>query len=309
LGELNYLKTQASQMDLLKQQLNELNYLKEKINELSGVQGQLDELNKLRKQVAEINSLKKQIEQLGNLKAKAHDMEDLRRRLKNLENIKAKYEEEIRRLKEKEIQIKKEEQIIKIKSEIKGNTGMDSKELAFEGKPRQICIKGEIIQSVSELEFITRKIGRDNKRLVLNLLYKATADSDKAAAFHEKCDFAKSSLVLVETDKGKRFGGFTTCSWKGEEEEEKKDENAFLFSFDKMKTYDIIPEESAIGCYSELGPVFLGCQIKIFDDAFSKGGSTAEKGKNFNTQEDYELTDGEKEFKIKDIEVYEVIAQ
>ncbi len=142
----------------------------------------------------------------------------------------------------------------------------------------------------------------------MNLLYKATVDSDKAQAFHEKCDEAKSTLVLVETDKGKRFGGFTSCSWSGDCED-KKDEEAFVFSLDKMAIYENIPGEEAIGCYPKFGPIFLGCQIRIYDNAFSKGGTTFEKGLNFNTEEDYELTGGDRTFIVKEIEVYEVIAQ
>ena len=87
------------------------------------------------------------------------------------------------------------------------------------------------------------------------------------------------------------------------------DENAFIFSLDKMKIYENIPKEEAIGCYPNYGPIFLGCQIKIYDDAFTKGGSTHERQLNYNTDEDYELTDGDKTFNIKDIEVYEVITQ
>ena len=74
-------------------------------------------------------------------------------------------------------------------------------------------------------------------------------------------------------------------------------------------TYDNIHEEEAIGCYPKYGPIFLGCQIRIFDNAFSNGGTTFEKGLNFETEEDYELTGGERFFKVKDIEVYEVLEQ
>ena len=86
----------------------------------------------------------------------------------------------------------------------------------------------------------------------------------------------------------------------------KKDDNAFVFSLDKRKIYDIIPGEFAIGCYPKYGPVFLGCQIRIYDDFFKKGGTTFEKGMNYNTEENYELTGGLKKFEIKDIEVYSV---
>ena len=74
-----------------------------------------------------------------------------------------------------------------------------------------------------------------------------------------------------------------------------------------MKTYENIPGDDAIGCYPKFGPVFLGCQIKIFDNAFINGGTTFERELNYFTDEDYELTGGQKEFKVKDIEVYEVI--
>ena len=167
-------------------------------------------------------------------------------------------------------------------------------------------VEGDIIQNLNELELITNKINKKNKKLIIKLLYKASVDSDKASAFHQKCDSAKNTIVLVETKDGKRFGGYTSCSCKGNCVE-KGDKKAFLFSFDKMKTYDNIPGEAAIGCYPKFGPVFLGCQIKIFDNCFTKGGSTFEKELNFETEEDYELTGGQRNFEVKDIEVYEVI--
>ena len=169
-------------------------------------------------------------------------------------------------------------------------------------------VKGDIIHDMKELEMLTKKINKDNKKIIINLLYKASADSDKASVFHEKCDQAKNTIVLVETKDGMRFGGYTTCSWSGNCVD-KNDPNAFIFSFDKMKTYDNIPGDEAIGCYPKFGPIFLGCQIKIFDNAFTKGGTTFEKELNYNTQEDYELTGGKRAFEVKDIEVYEVIIE
>ena len=160
---------------------------------------------------------------------------------------------------------------------MRSTSGMDSKQLLFEDRPQQIGVKGDIIHNTDELELVTRKMSKLNQKLTLNLLYKATADSDKAEAFHARCDDAKSTLVLVETDKGRRFGGYTTCSLSGDCED-KKDEDAFIFSLDKMMTYDNIPGEDAIGCYPKFGPIFLGCQIRIYDNAFSKGGTTFEKG-------------------------------
>ena len=288
-AEIDPLRRKAAELDSLRNQLNELNMLKAKVAELSGYQNQLGELNNLKTQISQMNYEKQQKEEID-------EKEMLKRKLEELERLRTEYETEIRTLKESKM------------TKIQESSGLQKQQHLFEDKTRQISVKGDIIHSTEELELITRKINKANKKITLNLLYKATVDSDKAQAFHEKCDEAKSSLVLVETDKGKRFGGFTSCSWSGDCED-KKDEEAFVFSLDKMAIYENIPGEEAIGCYPKFGPIFLGCQIRIYDNAFSKGGTTFEKGLNFNTEEDYELTGGDRTFIVKEIEVYEVIAQ
>ena len=191
-----------------------------------------------------------------------------------------------------------------LKAKQKSENNRESQMLTIQDTRLEI-VKGDIIQDVKELEMLSRKISKNNKKIIFNILYKATIDTDKAEEFHKKCDLAKSSLVLVKSGNGKRFGGFTSKDWKGESIE-KKDDNAFVFSLDKMKIYDIIPGEDAIGCYPKYGPVFLGCQIRIYDEFFSNGGTTFEKGTNYSTEEDYELSGGMKKFDIKEVEVYSV---
>ena len=235
---------------------------------------------------------------------KVEDTENLKKRIEILEKTNIEYEKEI-----KDLRASQFASPISHRSPMnKEKKVFETIDLTFKEKPEKIYVKGDIIHDAKELEMLTRKINKFNRKLTLNLLYKATADSDKAIAFHRKCNDAKSTIVLVETDKGKRFGGFTTCSWSGECID-KKDEEAFIFSLDKMKIYDNIPEEDAIGCYPKFGPIFLGCQIRIYNNAFSKGGTTFEKGLNYNTEEDFELTGGDRVFNVKEIEVYEVIPQ
>ena len=305
-GELESLRAKVQQMNLMKQQLGELESLRAKVAELNNVQSQLRELEALRSQVGQINILKQQIEELTKLKN--DDDDNLRKKIRELEDIKLQYEQEIRNLRETNYRAVDESKTVKLTETKMRNIGMDSKQIFFEDKPQQICVKGDIIHNTDELELVTRKMNKSNQKITLNLLYKATADSDKAEAFHAKCDEARSTLVLIETDKGKRFGGYTACSWSGDCIN-KNDPESFIFSFDKMQTYENIQGEEAIGCYPKFGPIFLGCQIRIYDDAFEKGGTTFEKGLNYNTEEDYELTGGEKEFNVREIEVYEVIAQ
>ena len=165
--------------------------------------------------------------------------------------------------------------------------------------------KGTIIRDKSELELIVNKINKNNRKIKLDLIYKATTDSDKAEAFHYHCNSAQKSIVLIETLNGRRFGGYTSQSWEGDGEQ-KKDPNAFVFSLDKMETYKVIPNKEAIGCYPDYGAVFLGCQIRINDNAFKKGGTTFTKGVTYLTNEDFELSGGEQKFGIKEIEAYSV---
>ena len=310
LEQLTPLKQQVQEMAAAKNQLIELNALRAKVAELSNIKAQLGELNNLRQQVGQMNILKQQLDELDALRNKVADNEALKKKIEELENLKLEYEEEIKVLRsaQRNTNTNLETNSKANLSSAKKSSGMDSKQIMFEDKPEQICVKGDIIHNTDELEMITRRINKLNKKLTLNLIYKASADSDKASAFHSKCDDAQSSLVLVETDKGKRFGGYTTCSWKGDCID-KKDEDAFVFSLDKMKTYDNIPGEDAVGCYPKFGPIFLGCQIRIYDNAFSKGGTTYEKGLNYNTEEDFELTGGDRAFNVREIEVYEVIPQ
>ena len=167
-------------------------------------------------------------------------------------------------------------------------------------------IISNIIKNEGELALVTQRIQSNlNKNIVYNNLFFSKIDGDKASTFHQKCDKAKRTLTLVMDNDGNRFGGFTMRSWTGTNIQ-KKDEKAFIFSVDKNKIYPVLPDEVAIGCYPNFGPIFFGCQIRVYDNFFKKGGSTYLKGLNFATDEDYELTNGKQMYGIKELEVYEV---
>ena len=294
-GDTNFQtqENKENEIDSLKNKLDELQILNSKVDELIGLKSQFEEINNLIAQINQINLNKPQNEQQSN--NQDNEKESIKTKIQEMEKLIEQYKMEIMNLKEK-------------KTSIQESSEGEQNQHLFHQRIQQYSVKGEIIHNREELELITKMMNKINKKVIINLLYKATADSDKAQAFHEKCDKAQSSLVLIETDKGKRFGGFTTSSWSGDCID-KKDEDAFIFSLDKMKVYRNIPGEDAIGCYPNFGPIFLGCQIRIYDNAFTKGGTTFEKGSNYETEEDYELTGGDREFNVKEIEVYEVIVE
>ena len=311
--ELDRYKSEAAEAKALREQVEQLSPLKEQLEEMVSLKAQLAELNELKLKVKELEKLRVKVEEMTSNSIKKRKFKSLGKKEKKNKITKKKKElnENIEPPKEqKEDKEQKEEKEEKEQNEPeeKNIDLEDNKNIVLEEKTEQTFVNGDIIHSIEELELIIRKINKSSKKMTLNLIYKATADSDRAADFHRKCDEAQNTLVLIETDKGKRFGGYTSVSWKGNCID-KMDKDAFIFSLDKMKIYENIEGEKAIGCYPKFGPVFLGCQIRIYDKAFHKGGTTYEKGLNYKTDEDFELNDGERLFNVKDIEVYEVIPQ
>ena len=174
------------------------------------------------------------------------------------------------------------------------------------GSNRAIGIEKNIIKHPGELDEISSRIQRtlNKKNIKYKIIFRSNIDGDCASTFHEKCDKIRNTLILIKASGNKRFGGFTTETWDGNDIN-KKDEKSFIFSIDKMKIYDIIPGQNAINCNPDLGPVFLG-QIKLLDKFFTQGGTTSTKGKNYKTLEDFEITDGAEKFGVKEVEVYQI---
>ena len=184
-------------------------------------------------------------------------------------------------------------------------------QIYFSERKLKNVIRSDIIKTSEEYNLIknkllTKKKSKINKTINYKLLYKASTDTDNAKIFHNKCDNIKNTLTLIETDTGKKFGGFTTQTWDGFKIN-KKDENAFIFSLDKLKIYDIIKNSDAISSNNDFGPSFCGFQILLYDNFFKNGGKTGRAKNNYDTNIDYELTDGNMMFRIKEVEVFEII--
>ena len=56
------------------------------------------------------------------------------------------------------------------------------------------------------LDEIQRKIGSINN---IKLIYNATIHGDSINELHKKCDNKSNTLMIVQTSKGFKFGGFT----------------------------------------------------------------------------------------------------
>ena len=172
-----------------------------------------------------------------------------------------------------------------------------------------------IIREKKDLDFIIKKINlmyveSEKKFQNMNLIYSASEDGDACTIFHSMCDGISPLLVFIKTNRGMRFGGFTsvpyecTTTYKG-----KVDDMAFIFSLDKKKIYEVEKGAKAICCYKNYGPVFYGyeyCNIYLIGNFLNVEGNVAKKGDRFNTTEDYEINAGEKKFMAEEVEVFQV---
>ena len=164
--------------------------------------------------------------------------------------------------------------------------------------------ESEIIKSEEEESLIGDMISMI-KIKKYRLLFRSSRDGDSANKFHTICDNHSKLIILVETKQGLRFGGYTSSKFKGTSHM-KKDNNAFLFSLDKKKVYNIIPEEYAIYCYPNSGPSFSNGSLYIPDFFFEKPGRTGPVGGPFQFEKDYELNNGEKNFFVQKLEIFQV---
>ena len=173
------------------------------------------------------------------------------------------------------------------------------------------------IMNLNDVNFIINLISTklNQKIKKLYLCYRASTEGDSAEIFHKKCDFFKYIIILIKTKNKKKFGGFSTESWEANAENPiyKKDKDAFIFSLDNYKCFNIIKPEKALYCGKKLGPVFGLGEIFIPDKFFKFTSHCKEKEVykyvnligNENKENNGPLSD-EKEFLVEEIEVYKV---
>ena len=165
-----------------------------------------------------------------------------------------------------------------------------------------------IINDQKQLQFLSNKFRliRPDKNVKFFLLYRKSRDSAQSMSFHFKCDYMKGTLVLIKTEDNLIFGGYTNETWSGYNLS-KKDDTAFVFSLTNLKACNVKSGFDAIFCSPSYGPYFQGGFV-LYDYFDSKGGECFKSAdSNYDGLiQDYELNNGKKNFKVKEIEVFRV---
>ena len=165
------------------------------------------------------------------------------------------------------------------------------------------------IMENQETNFIINLISFKFKKKIKKfyLCYRATEDGDGAENFHKKCDFIKNIIIIIQTSRNKKFGGFSSESWDSNNESTwKKDEYAFIFSLNNYKAYDVIKPERAIFCSRKSGPIYGNGEIFIPNNFFSNNATCQEENMYYESKGRVYPLNGEKNFTILQLEAYKV---
>ena len=90
----------------------------------------------------------------------------------------------------------------------------------------------------------------------------------------------------------------------------KKDSSSFCFSLTKNKIYKHKEDkEEAILCSKNYGPTFLGNIFCVKDKMLTNGGFSGKVEDSYfdDLEKDFEISGEQEEFKIKELEVFEII--
>ena len=159
----------------------------------------------------------------------------------------------------------------------------------------------EIVDNDEETNLLLEWLPKKPKKL--NLLLNSNKDGSSTKVFKSKIKNKCPTYALIKTTDGIKFGGYATQLWT---EGEIKDNDAFVFSLDNKKKYEIVKPEKALGfgIDSWWGFGFTDNAIVIIDKCTSSKGNWVDN-KTYNIPKEDELNGGKgKYFMVKSFEIY-----
>jgi hypothetical protein len=273
----------------------------------------------LDKQVIESNQISNELrEEINRLKTRVNDLEisinqkdiminEIRT---NHENLKKSYDSFV---KQTNLELMNLKSLLPQQNKNFNNINPNPNFMTFDELRRQNSNEvSSIIDNNIEIMLLSGKFRElyPGKNVIYNLLYRMSRDSDKSSVFHAKCDKISGTLVVIKTEAGLKFGGYTNATWEGNNTY-KSDKSAFIYSLNNNKIYDIMPNCNAILCSPFNGPCFCGKNVAtllVYDNSDMYGGACSDavnsNYKGYNS--DYEINKGKNEFKIAEYEVFKV---
>ena len=234
--------------------------------------------------------------------------------IKYLKQCVTKYQNESTQLKEDIMNYKNE--ISNLKEENKRLWEEINNLKKFHERPQIKFIDSKIIESINSIDFILDYIRQNDKLFNFNnikLLYRGSRDGDRTKTCHQLCDNKQNVLIVMKSDTGYIFGGYSKIGFKINNNcEYKIDNNSFLFSINFKKIYPVVKDKLVICNIDEsCGLCFKG-SFAFYDYFMSKNPpfdnikSTIKS--NFNgIIDNFEMNGGKNRFKYKELEIYQIL--
>ena len=182
------------------------------------------------------------------------------------------------------------------------------KERERERKEKELIKQYEIAKSVilnrNEMEIFLSWL--ENKPKKIKLLLDSRIDGDLTETFYNKCSGKFPTVVFVKTNKGHRFGGYSSIPWKNLNGGFDEDGKNFIFSLNKQKKYNIKNPKSAIQTHASYFAFGGGSDFYIYNQCTTKANNYNNNSGTYNTNETYELNGGERYFTVSSYEVYQI---
>ena len=230
--------------------------------------------------------------------------------IRGLKEIISKNQSEIKNLKENNLNIKNEnkklwEEIDRLKKYHAITNQKENKISNFDSK---------IIESKDSISFILDYIKQNDKTFNFNnikLLFRGSRDGERTKTCHELCDNKQNVLIIMKSETGYIFGGYSKVGFKVNNKFDYKiDNNCFLFSLNLNKIYPVIKDKKVICHIEETKGLCFYSSLSFYDYFMSKKQNKimSDIQKYFNNFENiYEINGGEKFFKCNELEVFQLL--
>ena len=166
---------------------------------------------------------------------------------------------------------------------------------------------------MSDIQFIIDYIKEADKSFEfknLKLLYRGSRDGDRTKTCHQLCDNKQNVLIIIQSDIGNIFGGYSKIGFKvSNKAEYLVDNNCFLFSYEYKKIYPSVKDKQNICHISDYcGLCFTG-SLGFFDKFMNSNDNWIDKSNiqdHFNRlYEPCEMNGGKNKFRIQELEVFQ----
>ena len=221
-----------------------------------------------------------------------------KKEISNLKQDSLKYIKEISALKEENKKLWNEINKLKSSNKINKISKFDSK----------------IIDSINKIEFLLGYIRKNDKSFnfrEIKLLFRGSRDGDRTKTCHQLCDNKRNILIIIESDIGYIFGGYTSVEFKINYIcDYKIDNKCFLFSINLKKIYPVIKDKTVICHIGDGAGLCFGGSLAFYDYFMSiKDNEIMQWIKScFNgLKDDYEMNGNESKFRCNELEVFQLI--